>query len=151
MAMRNGAAAALLGLCLFGLFACSHAKPPVGRWEGTYDSADVIVAVRLQIDGSGNVYLSAPDALDFPAVSDDQRQAMHDRLAGRMASSWGDVTPREFEFDGSAFRKPGGIAPQMEWDAANRQMTVIVYLERRPGIRIPLRSVSDFSSNPWSA
>jgi hypothetical protein len=76
---------------------------------------------------------------------------MHDRLAGRMASSWGDVTPREFEFDGSAFRKPGGIAPQMEWDAANRQMTVIVYLERRPGIRIPLRSVSDFSSNPWSA
>lgn len=151
MAMRTAAAATLFGLCLFGLLACSHAKPPVGRWEGTYDEADVIVAVRLQIDGSGNVYLSAPDALDFPAVSDQQRQAMHDRLARRLADAWGDVTPRPFEFDGSTFRKPDGIAPQMEWDAASRQMTVIVYLERRSGIRIPLHAVSDFSANPWPA
>lgn len=148
--MRTAAAAILFWLCLLGLFACSHAKPPVGRWEGKYDSADIIVAVRLQIDASGNVYLSAPDALDFPAVSDEQRQAMHDRLARRLADAWGDVPARQFEFDGSTFRKPDGIAPQMEWDAASRQMTVIVYLERRPGIRVPLHAVTDFSSNPWS-
>ncbi|HEX4209272.1 MAG TPA: hypothetical protein VHY56_02685 [Candidatus Binataceae bacterium] len=149
--MRRTAAMALWLACLVGLFACSHAKPPAGRWEGTYDAADVMVAVRLEIDGSGNVFLSAPDAIDFPAVSDEQRQAMHARLARHLTEAWGEVTPRHFEFDGSTFRNPGGFAPQMEWNAADHQMTAIVYLERRSGIRIPLHAVSSFSANPWPA
>ena len=143
-------AAILFGLCLSGLMACSNAKPPAGRWEGTYDSTDAIVAVRLEIDGKGDIYLSAPDAMNFPTPSEDQRAAMHQRLAQGLASAWGDVTARHYDFNGHTFRKPGGIAPQMEWDAATKQMTVIVYLERRPGIRIPMRAVSEFSDNPWS-
>ena len=147
--MRIAGIVFAMGLCLAGAFACSHGKPPVGRWEGTYDASDVVVAVRLEIDASGNIFLSAPDAIDFPAASDDERSAMHDRIASELASAWGGVTPREFEFDGSAFRKPGGVAPQMEWNSSSKQMTVIVYLERRPGIRIPMRAVSNFSANPW--
>lgn len=141
--------AILLGFCLASLLACTSVKPPVGRWEGTYDSADAIVAVRLEIDGKGDIYLSAPDAMNFPTPTEEQRTAMHQRLAQGLASAWGDVTPRHYDFDGHTFRKAGGIAPQMEWDASTTQMTVIVYLERRPGIRIPMRAVSDFSDNPW--
>jgi len=53
------------------------------------------------------------------------------------------------DFDGSVFRKPGGIAPQMIWKANSRQMSVIVYLGTRPGAHISMREVSDFSDNPW--
>ena len=148
--MRILTAALAVGLCLAGAFACSRAHPPVGRWEGTYESNDAMVAARVQIDSSGNVYVSAPDAMDFPPPSEDQRAAMHARLAQGLANAWGEVQPRHYDFDGSVFRKPGGIAPQMEWDARAGQMTLIVYLERRPGIRIPLRAVSDFSPDPWS-
>jgi hypothetical protein len=148
--MRVLAAAMIAGLCLAGAFACSRAHPPAGRWEGTYESSDAMVAARVQIDSSGNVYVSAPDAMDFPVPSDEQRAAMHARLAQGLADAWGEVQPRRYDFDGSIFRKQGGIAPQMEWDARTRQMTLIVYLERRPGIRIPLHAVSDFSADPWS-
>jgi len=147
--MRIAGIVFAISLCVVGAVACSHAKPPVGRWEGTYDSSDVVVAARLEINASGNIFLSAPDAIDFPPAGDDERSAMHDRIASELADAWSSVTPREFEFDGSAFRKPGGVAPQMEWDASSKKMAVIVYLERRPGIRIPLRAVSDFSANPW--
>jgi hypothetical protein len=143
-------AALVFGFCAVGLLACSKTPPPAGRWEGTYDAADVIVAVRLEIDAKGNIYLSAPDAMNFPAVSEDERSAMHQRLAQGLASGWSDVTSRSYEFDGQIFRKPGGVAPQMEWDSGSKRMTVIVYLERRPGIRIAMRAVSEFSDNPWS-
>ena len=143
-------AAIMFGLCLAGLMACSNAKPPAGRWEGAYDGPGVMVAVRLQIDGDGSIYLSAPDAIDFPTPSEEQRTAMHERLSAELANAWGDVTARHYDFDGHTFRKPGGIAPQMEWDAATKQMTAIVYLERRPGIRIPIHAVSEFTDNPWS-
>ena len=140
----------VLGLCLAGLMACSNAKPPTGRWEGTYDGPDVMIAARLQIDSDGSIFLSAPDAIDFPTPSEQQRAAMHERLSAELAKAWGDVTPRHYDFDGHTFRKSGGIAPQMEWDDATKQMTVIVYLERRPGVRIPLHAVPDFTANPWA-
>jgi len=149
--MRTIIACVAIGACLTMASGCSRAvKPPAGRWEGTYDAADVSVGVRLEIDRTGNVFLSAPDAIDFPQVSADVRNAMHERLAERLAEDWGDVQARRFDFDGRVFRKPGGFAPQMEWDAATRHMAVIVYIERRPGLRIPLRTVEDFSANPWS-
>jgi hypothetical protein len=88
--------------------------------------------------------------LNFPPVSEDQRAAMHGRLAQGLVNGWGDVASRRYDFDGHVFRKPGGIASQMEWEPNSKQMTLIVYLERRPGIRIPMRAVSEFSANPWA-
>ena len=42
------------------LLSCSHPAPPVGRWEGTYESDDVMVAARLEIGSDGQVRVSAP-------------------------------------------------------------------------------------------
>jgi hypothetical protein len=148
--MRILAAALVISLCLAGAFACSRAQPPVGRWEGTYESGDVMIAARVEIDPRGNIYVSAPDTMNFPAPSADERAAMHARLAQGLANAWGAVQPRRYDFDGSIFRKAGGIAPQMEWEERTKRMTLIVYLERRPGIRIPLRPVSEFSADPWT-
>jgi hypothetical protein len=147
--MRPFFKAAIAALCL-ALCACSSSKaPPVGRWEGTYEASDAMVAVRLEITPKGNIFLSAPDALNIDAYSEDQRVAMRQRLAEGLETSWGDTQPRRLEFNGRVFRKPGGIAPQMEWNPNSGEMTVIVYLGTHPAIRIPMRAVKDFDSNPW--
>jgi hypothetical protein len=137
-------------LCLVAALACSNTKaPPAGRWEGAYEASDAMVAVRLEISPKGEIFLSAPNALDIEGTPPDARPAMRQRLADELASSWSSVEARPLDFDGRVFRKPGGVAPQMEWDPDTRQMTVVLYLGLRAGLRIPLHAVSDFSGNPW--
>jgi hypothetical protein len=131
------------------LLSCSHPAPPMGRWQGTYESADTMIAVRLEIGPDGLVRVSAPDLGDIGAASPDDRAQMRDKLASDLAAGWESVDSRVMDFDGSAFRKPGGIAPQMIWKAKSRQMWVVVYLGTRPGLRIAMHEVGDFSDNPW--
>ncbi len=51
-------AALLTCFCLAALAGCSHdTAPPVGRWEGTYDVGDTIVAARLEITAKGTDFL----------------------------------------------------------------------------------------------
>jgi len=149
--MRAFSAAFIGGLCLMALLSCAKSTtPPVGRWEGTFEAPDAMVAVRLEISPKGDIYLSAPDAMDIENVTEDERPAIRQRLADGLASSWGGVESRTLDFDGRVFRKPGGVAPQMEWNPDTKQMTVILYLGMRAAMRVPVHSVRDFSANPWS-
>ncbi|HEX3672960.1 MAG TPA: hypothetical protein VHU87_01680 [Rhizomicrobium sp.] len=146
--MRPFAALLLMALCLTG---CSHhSPPPAGRWEGTYEASDTMIAARLEIDAKANIYVSAPDAENFSPDAD-ARAAIRKSLAQGLAAGWGDVQPRNFEFDGKVFRKPGGVAPQIEWDPGSNAMTLVVYLGMRDGIRVPLHPVKEFSDDPWPA
>ncbi len=131
------------------LASCSKAPAPTGRWEGTYESGDTFVAARLEIAAGPQVRVSAPDVTDSNIASEDDRAAMRQNMAARLAGGWGEIAPRPMDFDGKVFRKPGGIAPQIEWDAGAKTMTLDVYLGTQPVIRIPLRPVSDFSEDPW--
>jgi len=131
------------------LLSCSRAAPPVGKWEGTYESDDTMIAARLEIGADGLVKVSAPDLLNVGATPSDQRGGMREQLAGDLAGGWDEVVPRKLDFDGETFRKPGGIAPQMIWKASRKQMLLVVYIGTQPSIRIPLREVGDFSDNPW--
>jgi hypothetical protein len=145
------AAAIACGLCLITAWACSSAKsPPVGRWEGALEAQDVMVAVRLEISNKGDIFLSAPNALEIESVTTAERPSMRQRLADELAASWGNIGPRPMDFDGRIFRKPGGVAPQMEWNPQTRQMTVVLYLGMRAALRIPLRGVDRFSTDPWT-
>lgn len=149
--MRAHVVAIVAGLCLVAVSACSNSKtPPVGRWEGAYEAQDVMVAVRLEISGKGDIYLSAPNALDIGGASPEERPAMRARLADELAQGWNAAQPRSMDFDGRVFRKPGGVAPQMEWNPQSKQMTVVLYFGMRPALRVPLRAVSDFSTDPWT-
>ena len=113
-------------------------------------SDGTMVVARLEITSSGAVLESAPNAQNIVDASQDDRAAMRQKLAQDLANGWSSVEAHELDFDGAIFRKPGGIAPQLEWDAANKHMTMIVYFGKDPAIRIPLHGVSDFSDNPWS-
>jgi hypothetical protein len=144
--MARAAFALLLVLILSG---CTRHTPPAGRWEGTYDSAAAMVAARVEIDSKGNISVSAPNAENVGDNADD-RAAMRQHLASDLANGWEEVEPRKMEFDGHTFRKPNGIAPQMVWDAKKKRMYLVVYLGKNPGMTIPLRTVDDFSDDPWA-
>jgi hypothetical protein len=135
-------------LAVVVLAGCSRHVPPQGRWEGTYDSADAMVAARVEIDGKSYVRVMAPNAENV-GDNEDSRATMRQNLSAGLATGWATVEPRPMDFDGRVFRKPGGIAPQMIWDAGNKQMSIVVYLGVREPIQFRLQSVDDFSQNPW--
>lgn len=142
----------ILLLAALALGACSkHPAPPHGRWIGHYESPVVMVDVRLEILPNGKVRVSAPDLTGIGNPTDEQRQILHARLAADLAGSWGDVKPRTFDFDGTVFRKPGGIAPQMEWTPRTQQMKVVFYFGMQHSLRIAMHRVQDFSEDPWAA
>jgi hypothetical protein len=137
---------------LFGtvlLTACSKTAPPEGRWEGAYDAGQTFVAARVEI-AAGQVRVSAPDVTDAGVASDDDRVQMRENIAARLAGGWGEVEPRPMDFDGTTFRKPGGFAPQMDYDPASKQLTLYVYLGTQPALKIGLRPVAAFTDNPWT-
>ena len=139
--------ALLFGVVL--LASCSKAPPPVGRWEGAYEADGTFIAARLELAPNAQVRISAPDVTDSSIDNDADRAAMRQNMADRLAGAWGEVASRPMDFDGTTFRKPGGIAPQIEWNSSSNIMMLYVYLGTHPAIRIPLHPVEDFSSNPW--
>jgi hypothetical protein len=136
--------ATLLGLLV--LVACSHPRPPIGRWEGAYEDPGVIIVARLEIDSIGNVRVSAPNAItDAGPLSDGERSVLHERLRAGLAESWPSVAPLPLVFNGRAFHKPGGVAPQLEWDKTAKRMTLVFYSGNRASIHMPLEAVQNFT------
>lgn len=146
--MHRSLAVLVLAIALAGCW--RHASPPAGRWEGTYETSDVMVVARMEVEPNGDVRVSAPDLSDVGGASEDERKGMRASLAAGLAEGWDKVAPRPFDFDGRIFRKPDGIAPQMKWDPDTRTMTLVVYLGTHPAIDIGLRAVDDFSDDPWA-
>lgn len=133
------------------LAACAKHTPPQGRWEGGYDGNGVLVAARVEVGPDGMVKLSAPDITNLEGAKPGQLEQMRARLAAELATAWDGVEPRPFDFDGSTFRKPGGVAPQMVWDKDSNQMTLQLYIGANPALPVPLRPVDNFHDNPWPA
>jgi hypothetical protein len=141
--------AALLSLVL--LAACSKPQPPTGKWEGGYEGNGTLVVARVEILASGLVKVSAPDLLGTQGATLEQMQRNRETLAAELRNGWADVAPRPFEFDGKTFRKPGGVAPQMVWDAKTNQMTLQFYFGTNPALPVHLRPVTDFHDNPFGS
>ena len=140
-------AAALAVLCL-GLSACADSRPPTGRWEGLYEDAGVIIVARLEITDTGRVRVYAPNAITGEQpLSPAERASLVQQLQARLATSWPAVEPLPLEFDGQVFRKPGGVAPQLEWDSGRKRMTMIYYSGNRSSVRVALTSVGEFGAS----
>jgi hypothetical protein len=138
--------ALLAAFSLAVLCACSNTHPPIGRWEGVYEDPGLTVAVRLEIAPSGEVRVSAPNAItDEGTLSPANRAELRARLLDGLARAWPQAPTVPLDFDGKAFHKPGGLAHQLEWDAKTRQMTMIYYYSgNRASVRVPLTSVEEF-------
>jgi hypothetical protein len=152
--IRNRIAMRILfafAVAALALSSCSKPAAPQGRWEGAYETPDTLIVARMEVEPDGEVRVSAPDLLDVGSLNADDRAAARQRLSDGLAAGWDTVAPRQFDFDGTVFRKPGGIAPQMKWDRDKKRMTLVMYLGANPGLDIPLHTVSDFSENPWAS
>ena len=132
------------------LAGCGKSQPPVGKWEGGYESGGDLVAARVEILASGQVKVMAPDFTNAIGPREQINQ-LRAQLAANLANSWSEVTPRSFDFDGKTFRKPGGVAPQMVWDKATNQMTLELYIGANPALPVSLRPVPEFHDNPFGA
>ena len=139
----------ILFLAFLLLTACAKHTPPQGRWEGGYEGNGVMVAARVEIGPGGMVKVSAPDVTNADAAKPEQLQEMRARLASDLVTAWDGVEARPFDFDGTTFRKPGGVAPQMVWDKNSNQMTLELYIGANPALPVPLRPVDNFHDNPW--
>ncbi len=149
--MRRMIGVALALLSLTVLAACGAPRPPVGLWQGIFEGNDAMIVARLEIAVNGTVRVSAPNAfMDFAGMSEKQRADMRADLLSKLADAWPDVGPMPLSFDGKVFRKPGGVAPQMEWDPDRKEMTLIVYPGIHATIRVPLVSVSEFGAQESS-
>lgn len=147
--MRRFAILLIAGLILAG---CSRdPQPPSGRWIGHFDSPTVMVVAWLEISPSGDVKVSAPDYLDPGELSDEQRTSAHRRLVNQLYDDWGNVRARHYDFNGHIFRKPGGFAPQMEWNPATKQMKLVFYFGMQRSMHIPMTQVKEFTDDPWLA
>ena len=142
--------AAILLAALVALMACSKPKPPVGKWEGGYESGGDLVVARVEILPSGQVKLMAPDITNAVG-SREQIDELRARLSADLVNGWSEVSPRSFDFDGKTFRKPGGVAPQMVWDKDSNHLTLELYIGARPAMPVPLRPVDDFHDNPFAS
>ena len=144
------AAVTFVALFSASLAACSKPVPPVGKWEGGYEAGGDLVAARVEVLPGGQVKVSAPDITNAMGPRE-QIDELRARLAADLVNSWSEVAPRRFDFDGTTFRKPGGIAPQMVWDKATNQMTLELFIGTRPALPVPLRPVDDFHDNPFAS
>ena len=149
MGNRRFLLTALLVLLPALVTACGKPRAPVGKWEGGADRDGTMVAARMEVLAGGQVRVMAPDVTNVTGTAR-QVALMRDRLASELATNWDSVAPRPFDFDGKTFRKPGGIAPQMVWDKATGQMTLMLYIGARPAFPVPLRPVDSFHDNPWA-
>lgn len=130
------------------LSACSNPKPPVGLWQGSYQGSDAMIVARLAIAPNGSVRVSAPNAfVDVADMAPSDREALNAELNARLAKAWPAVAPIAMTFDGSVFRKKGGVAPQLEWDRDAKRMTLIVYPGLHATIRVPLTRVRQFAAS----
>jgi hypothetical protein len=120
----------------------------VGKWEGGYEGGGDLVVARVEILPSGQVKVMAPDITNLPGTQIAEYRA---RLSADLTNGWSGVEPRDFDFDGRTFRKPGGIAPQMVWDKATNHLTLQLYIGARPALPVPLRPVDDFHDNPFAS
>ena len=142
--------AAVFLAALVAVSACSKPTPPVGKWEGGTESGGTLVVARVEILPNGQVKIMAPDITNVMGPRE-QIELLRDRLASDLATNWDFVKPRMFDFDGRIFRKPGGIAPQMEWDKATNQLTLDLYIGTRPAFPVTLRPVDSFHDNPFAS
>jgi hypothetical protein len=143
-------AALFLALALVAVTAaCSDPKPPAGKWEGGMERGGTLVVARVEILPSGLVRVMAPDITNLTGPRE-RIERYRDRLASDLANGWSEVAPREFDFDGDTFRKPGRIAPQMVWDKDTNHITLQLYIGANPALPVPLRPVAEFHDSPWA-
>lgn len=136
--------AALLGLIIWLLAACSGRMAPVGRWEGYLEDSDWIIAVRLQVNDGNTIYATAL-SLDVTGMSNAARLRNAETIKTTLRDQWEAANLGEIEFSNNILTRKGGVAPLFVYEPSNKTMSFHFYAGGKLTRRVLLLPVKNFT------
>lgn len=127
------------------LGACGPAAAPPGRWEGFGESANWLIAVRLEVHSDNEIKASALSA-SVEGASLPQRMALEQELKASIIDQWRDAPKAQVSFKGNAIVRKNLYAPIFVFDPVQRTMTFHFYAGGKLTERVTLRPVADFKT-----
>jgi len=136
---------ALLVTLALTLAGCGDSNAPAGRWEGFSQSANWLVAVRLQVD-KGNVIHATALSVSVNGVSLPRRLELTGKIKTSLVAQWPMAVEGKIDFKDNTITKAGGYAPLFLYDPKSKAMTFNFYAGGRLTERIKLHPVKTFAS-----
>lgn len=143
--MARPRCSALVVVLALALTACGSAAAPPGRWEGFSQSANWLVAVRLQVD-KGNVIHATALSVSVDGLSLPRRVELTNKIKTSLVEQWPQAAAGKVDFKNNTITKAGGVAPLFVYDPKARTMTFHFYAGGRLTERIKLYPVRSFAS-----
>lgn len=132
-----------VSLLLLLLSACGASEAPQGRWEGFSESADWIVAVRLQVD-KGNVIHATALSIQVKGTSLPERLSLTHKIKAMLPAAWADAPRGKVDFKDNVLRREHGVAPLFVFDPKHRTMNFSFYAGGKLTEHIKLYPVKKF-------
>jgi hypothetical protein len=126
------------------LSACSGSQAPPGRWEGFSQSAEWLVAVRLQVD-PGNTIHSTALSVSIEGVSLPRRLELTRKIKRTLVEQWPEAVVGKIDYKNRTLTKAGGVAPLFAFDPKSGSMTFHFYAGGKLTEKIKLYPVKYFA------
>lgn len=123
---------------------CGNPNAPQGRWEGFSESANWLLAVRLQVD-AGNVIHATALSVEVDGVGLPKRVELARRIKETMLEQWPDAVKGRVDFENNTITKAGGYAPLFVYDPRSGAMTFHFYAHGKLTEKIKLYPVKKFA------
>lgn len=130
-------------LCVWVLVACSNPEAPQGRWEGFSQSANWIVAVRLQVD-KGNIIHATALSIEVTDTTLPERVNLARKIKRMLPEEWEHAPEGKVDFSNNVLRRKGGVAPLFIFDPRQKTMTFNFYAGGKLTEHIKLYPVKNF-------
>ena len=134
----------IAALTLTWASACGSSQAPQGRWEGFSQSAEWLVAVRLQVD-SGNKIHSTALSVSVEGISLPRRMELTRKIKQTLIRQWPAAVVAKVDYANKTLTKAGGVAPLFVFDPKSGAMTFHFYAGGKLTEKIKLYPVKDFA------
>jgi hypothetical protein len=137
-------AVAALTFTLLLLAGCGSGQAPAGRWEGFSESAQWLVAVRLQVDPGNTIHATAL-SVSVDGVSLPRRLELQRKIKTTLAEQWPEAVVGKIDYKDRTITKAGGYAPLFVFEPKTGAMTFYFYAGGKLTERIKLYPVKTFA------
>ena len=134
----------IAALTLTWLSACGDTQAPRGRWEGLSQSADWLVAVRLQVDPKNTMHSTAL-SVSVKDISLPRRMELTRKIKETLVEQWPDAVVGKIDYSGNTITRAGGVAPLFVFDPKSGAMTFHFYAGGKLTEKIKLYPVKYFA------
>jgi hypothetical protein len=127
----------------FLLTSCGVSDAPTGRWEGFSQSANWVVAIRLQVD-KGNVIHATALSIQVAGTSLPERVSLTQKVRAMLPSEWKHAPIGKIDFKENIITRAGGFAPLFVYDPKRRTMLFNFYAGGKLTEHIRMYPVKEF-------